>query len=89
MCPGEHAGPGQDITNVLGAERWRSMRTNNAVWVIEYLRDGEWVPFNVFLHMDAATQCLIGRRKEGDPKMWRRKMYVRDTSTKTRKGLNR
>lgn len=78
--------PGLDITNAQGVERWRRMPINNAVWVIEYFRDGEWVPCNVFLHMDSATRSLAGRRKEGDPKRWRRKKYVRDITTRSRKG---
>lgn len=60
------------------------------VWVVEYLADGVWDVFQPFVYLSEANSYLRERRSvTGDSSKWRRKRYVRDTSTPCGKGRNR
>lgn len=60
------------------------------VWVIEYFLDGQWHPYEAYMHLTSANAALhTHRRKDVDRSLWRRKKYVRDTTTPVGKGRAR
>jgi len=60
------------------------------VWVIESLEDGVWRAVDSYIHLVDANNALHKLRNEADdPGTWRRKRYVRDTSTPCGEGRTR
>ncbi len=52
------------------------------VWVVESFENGEWLPIEAYIDaIDAFNSVCSLKKQADDPSTWRRRKYVRDTTT--------